>query len=274
MKLSISPMFARMLPFSLGSMIARRLLKVLGFGAGTDVGSSGEISAMKRALALTGRKTSDQLLMLDVGANVGDWTNLAFGAFPKARIIAFEPSETHRAAFRQNVAKRETLSLEVFALAAERRTATLYKDMSISGLASLTKRDLSHVGIDLNLTEQVQTERLDSFLEEHGDVRTIDYLKLDVEGHELDVLKGAQQALADGRIKVVQFEFGGSNIDTRTYFRDFYTLLTGLGYRIYIIRPGGLLAPIDRYREFYEQFRTTNFVAVLNRRGTVSGSPS
>ena len=50
----------------------------------------------------------------------------------------------------------------------------------------------------------------------------IDLLKLDVEGHELEVLRGGVRMFAQRRVKMVSFEFGGCNIDSRTYFRDFY----------------------------------------------------
>ena len=263
--LDFAAIMARLVPFKLGSAIARRLLEVLGFGAGTDVGSSGEILAMKRAFALAGIDGSATPLLFDVGANIGEWTMSSLRAFPTAKIVAFEPSEAHRTAFGQVVSGNHSVILEPLALAAERSVATLYKDMSISGLASLTKRDLSHVGIDMNMTEQVATETLDLYLEDHRVLGVVDYLKIDVEGHELDVLKGAAKALSSGRIRIVQFEFGGTSIDTRTYFKDFFNLLTAHGFRIYIVRPGGLLAPIDRYREFYEQFRTTNFVAISNK---------
>ena len=45
-------------------------------------------------------------------------------------------------------------------------------------------------------------------------------IKIDVEGNELDVLKGASDFLKD--VKVIQFEFGGSNIDSRTFFQDYW----------------------------------------------------
>lgn len=70
--------------------------------------------------------------------------------------------------------------------------------------------------------------------------------------------------LAEKRIRAVQFEFGGTNIDTRTFFKDFFSLFTELGYAIHIIRPGGRLYRLARYREFYEQFRTTNYIAVVD----------
>jgi len=62
------------------------------------------------------------------------------------------------------------------------------------------------------------------------------------------------------RVGVVQFEFGGCNIDTRTFLQDFWYLLTGAGYRLHRLGPNGL-TPVDRYRETDEVFVTTNYFA-------------
>ena len=48
----------------------------------------------------------------------------------------------------------------------------------------------------------------------------IDFFKIDVEGHEMDVLKGIGDKISN--IKLIQFEFGGCNIDTRCFFQDFW----------------------------------------------------
>jgi hypothetical protein len=64
----------------------------------------------------------------------------------------------------------------------------------------------------------------------------------------------------------MSFEFGGGNINSRTYFRDYWDLLTRHGYEIYRILPGGRRLQIVRYDEDMEYFRgVSNYVAVLAR---------
>lgn len=65
--------------------------------------------------------------------------------------------------------------------------------------------------------------------------------------------------LASGAVDFIQFEFGGTNIDSRTYFQDFYYLLKDQ-YNIYRILKDGLFQ-ITQYKEVYEVFITTNFLA-------------
>lgn len=79
----------------------------------------------------------------------------------------------------------------------------------------------------------------------------------------LKVLKGAKDLIGKNSIDFIQFEFGGANIDSRTYFQDFYYLLTPY-YKIYRILKDGLIA-IDAYKEIYEIFLTTNFLAILKK---------
>jgi hypothetical protein len=64
-------------------------------------------------------------------------------------------------------------------------------------------------------------------------------------------------------LKIVQFEFGGSNIDTRTFFQDYWYLFTDLNFAIFRISPKGLIR-INAYAETDETFSTTNYIAIKN----------
>lgn len=60
---------------------------------------------------------------------------------------------------------------------------------------------------------------------------------MDVEGHELDVLAGANEMISSGSIEYITFEFGGANIDSRIFFQDYYYFFDHYGYTIYRILP-------------------------------------
>ena len=64
-----------------------------------------------------------------------------------------------------------------------------------------------------------------------------------------------------GNIEYIQFEFGGCNIDSRTYFRDFWELLHDK-YNFFRIMPDGIV-PIDEYSETLEIFTSQNFFLKL-----------
>jgi hypothetical protein len=92
-------------------------------------------------------------------------------------------------------------------------------------------------------------------------------MKMDIEGHELFALRGAQRALTSRKIGALSFEFGCGNINSRTFFRDFWNLLNGSGFDIWRIAPGGREVRIIEYYEDLEYFRgATNYVAALAQR--------
>ena len=71
----------------------------------------------------------------------------------------------------------------------------------------------------MNFEEQVSLIRFDEYWKNQDQL--IDYVKIDVEGHELDVLEGFGELI--NKIKLIQFEFGGCNIiDTELFFQDFW----------------------------------------------------
>ena len=230
-----------------------------GIGAGSDVAASGE----KAVLATLRRRCRPPLVVFDVGANQGQFLGMARAALDgvASTIHCFEPGKATFSMLRNG---RETIANVVFnnvAVGREAGHATLWYDKEGSGIASLTQRDLSHFGVEFSESETVATITLDAYAAANG-ISRIDLLKLDIEGHELDALAGAAGLLQSGVVGMVLFEFGGCNIDTRTFFRDFWRVLTTAGMKIYRLTPGGYLCPIVAYEEPLEQFRTTNFVAI------------
>jgi len=206
---------------------------------------------------LLGGSADEDLVVLDVGANLGAWTVQALPALPMARIHSFEPSRVACGRLTTALSANPRVCVHNVALSDADGTATLYANELGSPLGSLTKRRLDHLGLEFLYEEQVTTRTMESWSSSVG-IRAVDVLKLDVEGHELSVLRGAGQLL-DG-MRVIQFEFGGCNIDTRTYLQDFWYFLTAAGFRVYRLGPRGLRA-LDSYRERDECFSTTNFFA-------------
>jgi FkbM family methyltransferase len=175
----------------------------------------------------------------------------------RADIHSFEPSSRIFAQLADRC--RDVAHLNNFGLSDRDVQLTLYTNPERSGLSSVYERKLDHIDLHLAPSETVQMHVLDDYRREQA-IDRIDLLKLDVEGHELAVLRGAKETLDAGKVDFIQFEFGGCNIDSRTFFQDFYYLLVPR-YRIYRILADGLW-PIIRYDESLEAFTTTNYLAV------------
>lgn len=144
-------------------------------------------------------------------------------------------------------------------------TLTLHITGKSSGLNSLYARH----GIGENkvvVTELVDIRTLDGYCRELR-ISKIDFMKVDVEGHELSVLKGARELLAAGNISMIQFEYGGCNLDSRIYLGDIWHFLSGYEYRIGKVYPNGIHY-INEYKQQFETFKYSNWVAVYgNGRG-------
>ncbi|WP_332897137.1 FkbM family methyltransferase [Haladaptatus sp. CMSO5] len=230
-----------------------------GIGAGAGIRKSGEIVIAKQLQHIDGHKT-----IFDVGANIGGFTEMADSFVFPATFHLFEPQKNLVNDLETKYLKDDRKMVNSFALSDASGEDTLYYDIMGSGLASLSKRNLDHFNISFEKSESVNVRTVDWYCEQH-DINHIDLLKIDVEGYELNVLKGAKQMISSHSVDYISFEFGGANIDTRTYFQDYWYFFEEYGYNIYRILPSSDLSKIDRYREIDEKFRTTNYLAISPR---------
>ena len=106
--------------------------------------------------------------------------------------------------------------------------------------------------------EDVKIRTIDEFARERG-IERVHFLKIDTEGHELRCMEGARGLMDAGRIDFIQFEMG-CNVDSRTFFRDFWQVLKK--YRIGRILRDGIVG-IERYQASEEQFGSQNLLAEL-----------
>ncbi|HEX5707058.1 MAG TPA: FkbM family methyltransferase [Pyrinomonadaceae bacterium] len=238
----------------------------MNYGGGGLIESSGE----EWVLAHVVREacvTEDSPVVFDVGANVGHYTQLVLRHVPHARVYAVEPSRVAYDELRRNVGGDERVKTFRLGLSDTDRTVALHSytadGQETTLLSSIDPRlPTQVVRVETSAVEEIEVQTLDHLCEsEH--VERIDFLKLDVEGHEPAILRGARRMLEEGRVSLIQFEFGPANIYSRTYFYDFWTLLSAR-YDIFRIIPKGIVR-VPSYGEHHEVFLTTNYLAVLRR---------
>jgi FkbM family methyltransferase len=223
-----------------------------GYGAGT---------IMEEVTACVSLLTVKPLIFIDIGAHVGDYTNEILRRYPNINAFLFEPQSAHKTTLENAYSKMPNVKINSCALSNNDGKQSLYYDKEGSVLASLTNRRLEHFNVNMNNSETVDIKRFDTFWKttNYNEHTIIDYVKIDVEGWELSVLQGFGELI--NNMRVIQFEFGGSNIDTRTFFQDFWYFFKGLNFALYRITPNGIL-PMREYSEHDEFFSTTNYIAV------------
>ncbi|MBE9167418.1 FkbM family methyltransferase [Pleurocapsales cyanobacterium LEGE 06147] len=228
---------------------------LLGKGAGTGWAFDAEIKATQSVIS-----TSSPVIF-DVGANKGKWALLLNQVFPQSRIFLFEPQPVCQQIISDKKIPNSTLIPK--AVSSAKRSVKLCTPKPTAGIASLHQRRDSYFQ-DRDFTWiDVETVTIDDVVSSYNLTR-VDFMKMDIEGHELEALKGAATSLANRVIRALSFEFGSGNVNSRTFFHDFWDLLHPLGYQIYRILPSSQLMHIKEYYEDCEYFRgVTNYIAVL-----------
>jgi FkbM family methyltransferase len=241
----MQPLFEKLYKISLLGM---------NYGNGGEVEQSGEAYALKYIR----KRITGAAMVFDVGANKGQFASSVLNILgSETNMHCFEPSLKIYDILRKNLEGTNVVCVPM-GLSDEPTQRTLYSDPLYPGLSSVYQRRLDHYKFALTDKEDIQLTTLDQYCETNN-IQAIDFLKMDVEGHEMQVLRGASNMISNGKIRFIQFEFGGTDIDSKTYFQDFWYFLNER-YTIYrIIRKG--LYPIKQYNETLEIFTAINFLA-------------
>ncbi len=133
------------------------------------------------------RYCTNRRVALDIGANVGLWTRDLCDVFD--RVIAFEPVQEFRACLERN-AQKTNLTIEPIALG----------DTETSINMIITLDNMGHTHIDPASFGQGETpvRQLDNL-----NIDVIDYMKIDCEGYEYQIIQGAEQTIKRCRPVIV-----------------------------------------------------------------------
>jgi len=143
------------------------------------------------------QELSKNALVIDCGANIGLSVVYLKNKFPDAKILAFEPDEKNYELLEKNCASFELKDIELFKAAVWKESGhiTFSQDGSMSSRITEKSTETS--------IQTVATKRLRDFLD-----RKVDFLKLDIEGAEFEVLKDCEDLL--GNIENMFVEYHGN----------------------------------------------------------------
>jgi len=219
---------------------------------------SGEAHFIKHHVSLI-----DVGVVIDAGANVGDYSKKVRKANSMVRVYAFEPHPVTYQKLKENIAG---LHIEAINSGVGSSSGTLnlydYAEDDGSSHASLYQEVIEKIHKSKAIVHEVKVVTLDEFAEQNN-IDKVHLLKIDTEGNELEVLKGFGKYLGTDKVDLIHFEFNEMNVISRVFFKDFMELLPN--YDFFRMLPDELV-PIEKYHPLYcEIFTYQNIVAKLKR---------
>lgn len=207
------------------------------------------------------------MTFFDIGAHHGLYTLLAckkVGA--TGSVIAFEPSPRERKRLRVNIKinRCANVRVEPVALGSNEGFAEFFVCLGQeTGCNSLRPPSV----VQPTKPIRVPITILDNYLQAFQ-IALVDFIKLDVEGAELDVLKGATKLLNHKPRPLIMCELADVRTKAWGYLsEEIYEFLESRGYRWFSTTPDGVLRPCSRKNHFHE-----NLIAVPEEKlGLVTG---
>lgn len=252
----------------LKALIGRRnLVRVARFvsdEARLDVGNAMENNGelLVQEVAANSEARSGPLIALDVGANVGEWTHsMVEAATRHGRTVivhAFEPCPGTARILEAKIGQwklSDAVKLNEIALSAAAGSRVLYSHGSGQGRNSLHALTSEPAPI----LETIQTGTLDEY-SRSAELQFIDIIKIDTEGHDMEVLRGGENLFRGKGVGIVQFEYNHRWIAARHFLADAFEFFFPLDYCLGKVTPRG----IEFYKAWHpelETFREANFLA-------------
>lgn len=238
-------MLAAAFDTGVGRWAATYLLRAALFGYGynryDDLVLSGEAWFCTTMLPKLGVSSA-----VDCGANEGDYSRLLLQSL-SGPVWAIDPDPRVANGLR-HLARQYPGRLSYLGIALGETDGSSTLHMTDSAIwSTLVAKAPGYVNNARKSQHTVVVRSLDSLVDD-GTLADVDFLKLDAEGYELEILRGAQRLVASASLKAIQFEFGAHNLMRSQTLADLMESLPG--YRVHRLLSRSLIpvdvhAPID-----------------------------
>lgn len=210
-----------------------------------------------------GYSTLTNMTVFDIGANQGQWTAALLMHSGKyiSQVHMFEPLPGNQAVIDKGMEDglygphKGDLRLNRYGMSHAKGKATIHFEAEKSALASIDNSVAMMPGasVALGMSREIELSTVDSYCAEH-DINWIDLMKIDVEGHEMSVLRGAERMFRERKIMGVLYEIGPHQMARREYYQDFFNFFQSFGYNNYIINEFDSPVKAPKYSAAYEEF--------------------
>ena len=192
-------------------------------------------------------------MIFDVGSNVGQSVNKFRSAIPEVVVHCFEPVDSTFQVLSSKVIS-DNVVLNKLALGAKRETIQISVPLNNlnSDLNSIIHGNVKTQSNNLK-TEVINVNTLDEYCSSK-EISRIDYLKIDTEGYDLEVLKGAKSMLAAHKIDFIEIE-SGMNPENKYHvpFEELKQYLEQCDYRLF-----GIYEQQSEWKPIFPMLRRVN----------------
>ncbi len=213
----------------------------------SDISSNGELFVIKKFI-----NKCHQLF--DVGAGDGEYLNFCLKENRNLEIYAFEPSERI-----ENIPKSQKITAYNIGLGNDSYEVNLYLNNS-GGAPSIIESQYK----TNNEIKQIKICRFDTIVKKEKLINRINFLKIDVEGYEFEVLKGMEEYIKLGLFNFIQFEYSGYFFYNNITLNDLVNYVKDLNpnFDVYKIFQNKIVK-LEKITVNHENYQDSNFLFIL-----------
>jgi len=220
-----------------------------------DIFSNGEVYVLKQLSHLNPK------IILDVGANIGNWGREAAHLCQSATIYCFEPVPATFDKLNSMIQSEHIANIKTIMKGIYSKTTNIQINQFISSDEHASLYDVKGAGYITSEATLIDLINGDEFLNaEKFDF--VDFVKLDIEGAEMDALQGFVKSIKKRKIRMIQFEYGYINITTKNLLLDYYEFFEEYGYILGKLYPKHV--EFRKYSFKDEDFIGPNYIAIRN----------
>lgn len=247
--------FLKKFLFKFNKLLFKLSLRGLGILNFESDRLSGECAFIKKI-----SKILNNSIVVDVGANIGGYSDNVISLAPNVKIYAFEPHPTTFKKLEIQANEHKYIALNAACSDVEGKLKLYdYQAQGGTSHASLYEEVFSKIHKGISEIWEVDVTTIDEFVKLYK-IPKISLLKIDTEGNELKVLQGAKQTIAEKKVDIIHFEFNEMNVVSGVFLKNIYEALND--YFFYRMLPNSLVnlgeyCPIE-----WEIFAYQNIVAI------------